>query len=186
MPAWKQFQKETNSNIVLEHGVLLFGHEGDQEFEVIAQNARDRDGHDRNVLSATTLRKQYPLFRTPDDGLGVFDEQGGAVRSEMAVYSAVHGAQKLGAEVHTDTKVHGGPNKTVSLYRDREFVVENWWFTWRVCRRAVATSAHPGASIVMAGLPCRIMDAYLIPSSYQHSMVHPAPPRRDDLRCRFP
>src|SRR5699024_11576892 len=61
MPAWKQFQKETNSNIVLEHGVLLFGHEGDQEFEVIAQNARDRDGHDRNVLSAKTDRKSTRL-----------------------------------------------------------------------------------------------------------------------------
>ncbi|MDN5816267.1 FAD-dependent oxidoreductase [Yaniella sp.] len=127
MPAWKQFQKETNSNIVLEHGVLLFGHEGDEEFEVIAQNARNRDGHDRNVLSAETLRKQYPLFRTPDDGLGVFDEQGGAVRSEMAVYAAVHGAQKLGAEVRTDTKVHGWAiekDRVRVFTRDREFVVE--------------------------------------------------------------
>src|SRR5699024_8835951 len=127
MTAWKQCKIVTISTIVLEHGLLLFVHEGDQEFEVIAQNARDRDGHDRNVLSAKTLRKQYPLFRTPDDGLGVFDEQGGAVRSEMAVYSAVHGAQKLDAEVHTDTKVHGWAieqDRVRVFTRDREFVVE--------------------------------------------------------------
>src|SRR5699024_3839156 len=48
MPAWKQFEQETNSNIVIESGVMLFGHEGDEEFQVVADNARRRDGDDRN------------------------------------------------------------------------------------------------------------------------------------------
>lgn len=127
MPAWKQFQQETKSNIILETGVMMFGYEDDTDFQQLAVNARRRDGHDRNVLSAEQMRAKYPLFRTPDDGLGVFDELGGAVRSEMAVYAAVHGAQKLGAEVYTDTKVHGWAlhNDRVRIFtRDREFTVE--------------------------------------------------------------
>ncbi|HEY4556793.1 MAG TPA: FAD-dependent oxidoreductase, partial [Enteractinococcus sp.] len=127
MPAWKQFQQETNSNLVIESGVMLFGHKDDDDFQVIAQNARNRDGDDRNVLDAKTMRERYPLFRTDDSGMGVFDELGGAVRSEMAVYTAVHGAKKLGAEVHTDTKVHGWAiesDRVRVFTRDREFTVE--------------------------------------------------------------
>lgn len=127
MPAWKQFQQETNSNLVIESGVMLFGHKDDEEFQAIAQNARNRDGHDGNVLDAKTMRERYPLFRTDDSGMGVFDELGGAVRSEMAVYTAVQGARKLGAEVHTDTKVHGWaiePDRVRIFTRDREFTVE--------------------------------------------------------------
>ncbi|MFC0582766.1 FAD-dependent oxidoreductase [Micrococcoides hystricis] len=127
MPAWKKFQKETKSNCLIESGVLCFGSATDDEFQVVAENARIRDGHDRNVLDAEAMRKKYPLFNTKDDGLGVFDEQGGAVRSEMAVTTAVNGAIKNGAQIVTGTKVHGwaiDPDKVRVFTRDKEYVVE--------------------------------------------------------------
>lgn len=127
MPAWKQFQQETGSNVLIESGVMVFGHEGDEDFGVVPENARRRDGDGRNVFDAKQMRERFPLFNTPEDGLGVFDEQGGAVRSEMAVFTAVDRARKLGAEVHTDTKVHGWAleaDRVRIFTRDREYVVE--------------------------------------------------------------
>src|SRR5699024_12301032 len=118
---------ETQCKSSLDTVATMFRYEEDDDCHQLAVNARKRAGDDRNVLSASQMREKHPLSRTPDDGLGVFDKLGGAVRSEMAVFSAVHGAQKLGAEVYTDTKVHGGALHKARgrvFTRDREFTVE--------------------------------------------------------------
>src|SRR5699024_12532535 len=86
MPAWKQFQSETKSNIILATGVMMFGYEEDENFQQLTVNARKRDGDDRNVLSASQMREKYPLLRTPDDALGDIDVLCGAVRSATAVF----------------------------------------------------------------------------------------------------
>jgi len=126
MPSWHQFQEETGSNLIVESGVMLLGYQDDEDSLNMAENARVRDGDDRNVLTSSQLKKRYPLFNTPDDGIGVFDELGGAVRSEMAIFTAVHHAQKLGAEVHTDTRVIGWAihNDRIRIFtKDKEYVV---------------------------------------------------------------
>ncbi len=127
MPSWRQFQRETDSNLVVDSGVMLLGYEDDEDSLNMAENARVRDGDDRNVLSSSQMQKRYPLFNTPSDGIGVFDELGGAVRSEMAIFTAVHHAQKLGAEVHTDTRVIGWAihNDRIRIFtKHKEYVVE--------------------------------------------------------------
>lgn len=127
MPRWQQFQKETKSNVLIESGVMCFGSSDDAEFMTLADNARRRDGDDRNIHDAKSMRENYPLFRTPDDGAGIFDEQGGAVRSEMAVHTAVSAAISHGAEVVTGTRVLGWAlhNDRVRVFTSgKEYVVD--------------------------------------------------------------
>jgi hypothetical protein len=72
---------------------------------IVAVRSIDEFDLPHRILDAAELRVRYPQFHVEDDDIGVLDEPGGAMRSELAVAAATDQALARGAAIHYDTTV---------------------------------------------------------------------------------
>lgn len=103
---WLQLGAASGRQLIHNFGVLSTGKEDTPAFRSLLASVQDHDlPHER--LTAQQLRDRYPGMNTRDDEAGVLDLQGGALRPELAVISAIEQAQRNGAQVHDNTEITG-------------------------------------------------------------------------------
>lgn len=103
---WRQLEIESGRDIYAEVGALSIAPEGFPDLETAFGTVRDFDLPHR-ILSTEDLRKEYPQHRIFDGDIGLFDEQGGGLRPEVAIMSALDVAESRGARLYFNTPVLG-------------------------------------------------------------------------------
>lgn len=101
---WRELEAESGRDIYYEVGCLSIAPAGFPDLEVALGTARDFNLPHR-ILSADQLRTEYPQHLVSDTDIALFDEQGGGLRPEVAIYSALQLAQQAGAQLHFNTPV---------------------------------------------------------------------------------
>lgn len=95
---WKELGAQCGRELLLNFGVLTVGDEYNPPFQRLLQSISDWNlPHER--LNASQMRERFPGLDFREDEVGVIDPLGGAMRPELAVYSAVEQAQRNGATV---------------------------------------------------------------------------------------
>lgn len=120
---WLQLSELAGRSLLHPFGVLSVGREQDEPFQRLLDSVRRHElPHER--LDAAALRERYPQLHVRDDEAAVLDLQGGALRPELGVLSALEQAQRLGAQVHDHARIHRietGPDG-VRIVGDRESI----------------------------------------------------------------
>ncbi|MCQ9353091.1 N-methyl-L-tryptophan oxidase [Corynebacterium sp. 153RC1] len=110
---WKELGAEAGRELLLDFGCLNVGRSTDAPF-VRLRESIEKHGLPYEELDAQALRDRYPGLDFQDNESGIVDLLGGAMRPELAVYSAVEQAKLNGAKVleHTEitavTQLEGG------------------------------------------------------------------------------
>ncbi len=103
---WMQLGAASGRQILHPFGVLSTGREDDAAFRSLV-NSVEAHGLAHERLTADQMRSRYPGMSSHDDEAGVLDLQGGALRPELAVLSAIEQAQRNGAAVFDHTEITG-------------------------------------------------------------------------------
>lgn len=103
---WRELERESGREIYYEVGALSIAQEGFPDLVTAMGTVRDFDLPHR-VLDTEELRREYPQHRVHDGDIGLFDEQGGGLRPEVAVMSALDLAERNGARLFFNTPVLG-------------------------------------------------------------------------------
>ncbi len=101
---WRQLEEETEQQLRVITGFLIVGTAGCRQLE------RGREGVDRyglhvDELTPAQMRERFPFQEYHDDDLGMYDHDGGIIRPELTVQSAVRAAVVRGARVFERTPV---------------------------------------------------------------------------------
>jgi sarcosine oxidase len=101
---WKQLEAECEQQLRIVTGALAVGSANSAE---VARSVEGIDRYDLHVdqLSAAELRTRFPLMRFRDDDTGLYDHDGGLIRPELTILSAVTAAADRGAHVFERTRV---------------------------------------------------------------------------------
>ncbi|ALC05984.1 hypothetical protein CDES_07895 [Corynebacterium deserti GIMN1.010] len=101
---WEELGSLAGRQLFHNFGVLSTGKEDEAPFQRLVESVERYDlPHER--LTAEEMRKRYPGLDFRDDEAGVLDKQGGALRPELAVLSAIEQAKANGAEVRDRQKI---------------------------------------------------------------------------------
>lgn len=101
---WRELEAESGRDIYAEVGALSIAPEGFPDLETALGTVREFDLPHR-LLSEEDLRAEYPQHRIRPGDVGLLDFQGGGLRPEVAVMSALDRAEANGAELHFNTPV---------------------------------------------------------------------------------
>lgn len=101
---WKQLGTEAKRELLLDFGCLNVGHTDDAPFQRLRESI-EKHGLPFEELTAEEMRSRYPGLDFQDDEAGIVDLLGGAMRPELAVYSAVEQAKLNGATVYDHTEI---------------------------------------------------------------------------------
>ncbi|YCH09194.1 FAD-dependent oxidoreductase [Arthrobacter sp. alpha11c] len=103
---WAELEDETGQDILLRCGGIYIGTANGAYIPQLLESAR-ATGVAHQILSRTEMAERYPQHNLRADDIGVFDPNGGALRTDRAVTAAVSAAQANGATVLTNTPVDG-------------------------------------------------------------------------------
>jgi sarcosine oxidase len=101
---WQELEEESQQQLRVRTGFLFSGSEG------CPQAVKSIEGIDRynlNVdqLTVSELRERFPFQSYRDDDIGLYDHDGGIIRPELTIISAVAVAVSRGATVHEGSRV---------------------------------------------------------------------------------
>lgn len=103
---WRELEKQSGRDIFYEVGTLSIAPEGFPDLLQAQQTVQDFDLPHR-LLDTGELREQYPQHLVADGEVGLLDMQGGGMRPEVAVASALRVAERNGARLLFNTPVIG-------------------------------------------------------------------------------
>jgi sarcosine oxidase len=101
---WQELERVSGRDIFLPTGTLSIGAEGSAPLENVLASIAQHDLPHR-VLDSAALAARYPQHRVGSGDLGVLDELGGGLRSELALDSAVRAAVAGDVEVRNRSTV---------------------------------------------------------------------------------
>lgn len=101
---WKQLGREAGRELLLDFGCFNVGREDDAPF-IRLRESIEKHGLPFEELTAQEMRVRYPGLDFQDDEAGIVDKLGGAMRPELAVFSAVEQAKLHGATVYDHTEI---------------------------------------------------------------------------------
>lgn len=101
---WRALEQESGREIYREVGCLSIAPEGFPDLLSTLRTIEDFALPHR-MLSNEELRREYPQHLVGDEDVAVFDEQGGGLRPEVAIMSALELAEANGATLHFNTAV---------------------------------------------------------------------------------
>lgn len=108
---WDELEKETNEHLFHKSGLLIFGKSGHGiAFDKMQQTAQ-KYNISLKIHSHSSLKKNFPLFHTPKEDTGVFEENAGYLLVEKCIETNVKLSKQYGAELHFNEKVNSW-NKT--------------------------------------------------------------------------
>ncbi|MGW6659665.1 N-methyl-L-tryptophan oxidase [Rhodococcus sp. NPDC055024] len=97
---WRQLQEESGKSLYVESGSLLIGHKSAARMQQVIGMARTA-GPDFEVLDHRDLEHRYPAHVVGPSDVGVYEREGGVLRSDLAVIAAAQRAVDLGARMVT-------------------------------------------------------------------------------------
>ncbi len=101
---WLQLGAASGRQLLHNFGVISTGRESEEPFQRLLRSVDEYElPHER--LSVTELRNRYPGMDSRDDEAGVLDLQGGALRPELAVLSAIEQARRNGALIRDHMQI---------------------------------------------------------------------------------
>jgi sarcosine oxidase len=101
---WQELGAAYGQHPLLPVGALSLAPRGHPDLSSTLRSINEFD-LPHQILDAAELRVRYPQFHVEDDDIGILDELGGAMRSELAVAAATDQALVRGAVIHYDTTV---------------------------------------------------------------------------------
>ena len=103
---WEELEELTTRNLYHEIGLVEIG---PSDGIVVPNVLRAADEHQLAVesLSADDAQRRWPGLRIPEDLDAVFEQQAGYLLVEACIASHLEVAARAGAELRTNTKVHG-------------------------------------------------------------------------------
>ncbi|MEU7001703.1 N-methyl-L-tryptophan oxidase [Nonomuraea sp. NPDC046570] len=104
---WRELERRTGEELLRITGGIMIG---PPDGRTVAGTLAAARAHDLPVeeLDAAALRARFPQHAgVPDDFVGVWDPNAGAVRPELGVNAACRAAVAAGARVYADTRVSG-------------------------------------------------------------------------------
>jgi sarcosine oxidase len=109
---WRRLEHDTGQQLLLLPGGLMMGAENSDVVGGSIRSAREH-GLPHEVLDAREIRRRFPLFRVPDETVGLFETAAGLVFCDRAVAAHLTAAKRSGAELRfeeaaTDWRVAPG------------------------------------------------------------------------------
>lgn len=101
---WREIEAQTGSRLLTQPGGLIISRPGGWLFESTRELAR-RFGIEHESVSATELRKRFPMFAADEETEGYFEPGSGFVRPEEAVRAQLELARRGGAELRRGERV---------------------------------------------------------------------------------
>jgi sarcosine oxidase len=143
-PLWRELERDSAEQLLTMTGAAMIGR---RDSEVIAGALRTAEVHGlaHQVLTADQAARRFPQHRLHDDDVVFHERDGGVLRPEACVSSALHAATRRGARVITGTRVqrvepHGDG---VRVHTDGELIEA----------RSAVVCAGPWASELLPELP---------------------------------
>ncbi len=103
MALWEQLEREADEPLRRKVGGLLLGPPHAQVGGAI--HAAQKHGTALNVLSATEIRRRFPVLAPPESFLAIHEEDAQVIRPEASIEALLKGAVKRGAELRTRERV---------------------------------------------------------------------------------
>ncbi|PPF45459.1 N-methyl-L-tryptophan oxidase [Pseudoclavibacter sp. AY1F1] len=101
---WRELEREAGRELYLEVGALSIAQADRIEMRTTLETIDEFDLPHRRY-DTDELRAAFPQHRIHDGDIGVLDEYGGGIRSEVSVLSALRLAEERGAELRFNTRV---------------------------------------------------------------------------------
>ncbi len=117
---WDEIERESGRVLLHKTGGLYLGRET-EPFVAESLRAARRHGLPHELLDRAQIAARFPQFRVPADHVGLFEPDGGALRSEDAIEAFAAMAQRHGAEIRTREAVIGwsADDASVTVRTDR-------------------------------------------------------------------
>lgn len=103
---WRELEKESGRDVYYEVGTLSIAEEFHPEYQTTLGTVREYD-LPHELLDADELRAHFPQHNIHDNDKAVLDLQGGGLRPEVSVMSALEIAERNGADLRFNTPVLG-------------------------------------------------------------------------------
>ncbi len=112
---WRELEAQTGESLLVPSGTLVMAsasapnsHHGKPDFLRRTVEVATSHAVAHEVLDAAEIRRRFPAFiGLRGDEQGYFEPGGGYVRPEAAIRTQITQAQRLGAQLVTDTRVTG-------------------------------------------------------------------------------
>jgi sarcosine oxidase len=101
---WAELEEETGQDILLRCGGIYIGTEDGTYIPQLLESARVT-GAAHEILSREDMAERYPQHNLRPDDVGIYDPNGGVLRTDRAVTAAMSAALANGATVHTNTSI---------------------------------------------------------------------------------
>jgi len=145
---WRELERERGEPLLTLTGGLFFGHKASRVFEGSLASAREfQISHD--LLDGREIRKRFPMFRTEDDFIGLYEEIAGMVDPDRVTVSYVEQATRRGAEVRFNEAVLG----FTVLPGGEGVEVKTAGGTYTASRLVVAAGPWTGKVLAELGIP---------------------------------
>ena len=127
---WRELEEISGQSILQVTGSLDIGPEGSWTIEGSRHACRER-GLAFEDLDGAEIDRRFPGYQLPDSLRGIYQPDGGYLRSEVAIVAYAAAARALGAEIVTEAPVRGwerGPaglrvRTAAAEYETRKLVV---------------------------------------------------------------
>jgi sarcosine oxidase len=122
---WRKLEADTGKSLLHVTGGLMIGRESGVLVTRSEMSAR-RFALPHEILSASELRRKYPVFNVEDDMLALWEENAGYLRPEACIEEQLGQATRAGAKLHFDEPVlewHASAAGGVSIRTAREHYV---------------------------------------------------------------
>lgn len=101
---WRELEKDSGNQLLHLTGGLMIGEPGTPFMDNVLKSI-ERYNLEHEILNEEQAGERYPQHRLLPGEMMVLDKLAGGLRPELAVVSAVREAEKLGASIHSHTKV---------------------------------------------------------------------------------
>jgi sarcosine oxidase len=105
-PLWRELEARSGAPLLTITGIVEMGAPGSELVAGTLQSARQH-GLPYEVLDAPGVMRRFPVFRLPDHFIGVFQPDGGVLRTEPAVAAFQAVARQAGADLCMEERVLG-------------------------------------------------------------------------------
>lgn len=101
---WHDLERESGRRLLVPTGGLMVGGAQSQVVSGALRSALEH-GLRHTVLERDALRRRFPQFSVPEDAVGVYEPDAGALLPELSVQTQVDAARAAGAEVRLGMRV---------------------------------------------------------------------------------
>lgn len=98
---WSELEALSGQPLFVRTGGLMIGAPDGDVVRGALLSAREH-GLKHELLSSVEIRARYPVFKVPDDAVGVWEPDAGFLRPESCVAAHLRHAETLGASLHYD------------------------------------------------------------------------------------